>query len=122
MLQGKDLKVVSKILRKTITPWEAKLWYYLRGKRFYGLKFKRQVPMGDYVVDFCCQEKRLIIECDGGQHTEAEIMQKDSEKQQFVESKGYKVLRFQNIDIDNNIEGVLEEIRRATINPSVPPF
>lgn len=113
MLEGKDLKTVSKILRKQTTPWERKLWYYLRGNRFYGLKFKRQVPMGSYVVDFCCQEKRLVIELDGGQHSELEISEKDKEKQDFLEKSGYKVLRFWNNDVNNNIEGVLETVRKA---------
>ena len=65
MLKGKELTVVSKRLRSQMTAWEAKLWYYLRGHRFYGLKFRRQVPMGNYIVDFCCQEKKLVIELDG---------------------------------------------------------
>lgn len=112
MLAGKDLRYTSRILRKQSTPWEAKLWYYLRGKRFFGLKFKRQVPMGNYVVDFCCQEKKLVVELDGSQHSEAEIGQKDKLKQKFLEDKGYKVLRFWNNDVDNNIEGVLETIRK----------
>ncbi len=105
MLQVKYLKVVSKILRKQMTPWEVKLWYYLRGHRFYGLKFKRQVPMADWVVDFSCQEKRLVIELDGGQHTSPEVLQKDKLKQNFFENNGYKVLRFWNSDIDKNIQG-----------------
>jgi very-short-patch-repair endonuclease len=113
MLSGKDLKAVSKILRKQTTPWERKLWYYLRGNKFYGLKFKRQVPMGNYVVDFCCQEKKLVIELDGGQHSETEIKIDDKGKQNFLENKGYRVLRFWNNDVDGNIEGVLETIRKA---------
>src|SRR3989344_1733643 len=103
MLQGKDLKSITKILRKKTTPWESKLWYYLRGNRFYGLKFKRQVPMGNYVVDFCCQEKSLIIELDGGQHMESQNIEKDIFKQEFLQNNSYKVLRFQNIDVDKNM-------------------
>ncbi len=113
MIQGKDLKSVARILRKAMTPWEAKLWYYLRGNKFYGLKFKRQVPMGNYIVDFCCQEKKIVIELDGGQHTELEIMEKDKLKQEFLQDSRYVILRFQNIDVDKNIEGLLEEIRKA---------
>ena len=69
--------------------------------------------MGDYVVDFCCQEKRLVIEMDGGQHMELENSKKDKSKQEFLQDNGYRVLRFQNIDVDKNIEGVLEEIRKV---------
>lgn len=96
-----------------MTPWEAKLWYYLRGNRFYGFKFKRQVPMRNYVVDFCCQEKKLIIELDGGHHNQELDKRRDAVRQEFLESNGYKVLRFWNHEIDNNIEGVLETIRKA---------
>ena len=115
MLKGKALTVVSKRLRSQMTPWEVKLWYYLRGHRFYRLKFKRQVPMGNYVVDFCCQEKKLVLELDGGQHSEIKISENDKSKQKFLEKNGYKVLRFWNSEIDNNIEGVLETIRLAVI-------
>lgn len=114
-MEGKDLKRISQILRKQTTPWEQKLWYYLRGNRFYGLKFKRQVPMGGYVVDFCCQDKKFVIELDGGQHSEFSVSEKDQEKQAFLEQSGYRVLRFWNNDIDANLEGVLETIRKAVI-------
>lgn len=113
MLEGKNLKQVSKILRKYATPWEQKLWYYLRAKRFYELKFKRQVPLGNYVVDFCCQEKKLIVELDGSHHNINENKNADAERQFFLESKGYKVLRFWNNDLDINLEGVLETIRKS---------
>ncbi len=68
--------------------------------------------MSEYVVDFCCQNKKLIIELDGGHHNEQASIQSDKERQQFLESKGYTVIRFWNSDIDNNIEGVLEKIRK----------
>jgi very-short-patch-repair endonuclease len=113
MLEGKDLKRVSKILRKQATPWEQKLWYHLRAHRFYGLKFKRQVPLGNYVVDFCCQGKKLIIELDGAHHTVIENKAHDINRQIFLESKDYKVLRFWNNEVDTNLEGVLETIRRS---------
>ncbi|MFA5991255.1 MAG: endonuclease domain-containing protein [Candidatus Doudnabacteria bacterium] len=115
-MEGKALAEVSKTLRKRQTPWESELWYFLRGGRFYNLKFKRQVPMGDYVVDFCCQEKKLIIELDGGHHNQKENRTSDRVRQNFLESKGYKVLRFWNNEFAKNIQGVLEVIRRATIN------
>ena len=68
--------------------------------------------MGKYIVDFCCQGKKLIIELDGGHHNETATLQNDSEKQKYLESKGYKVLRFWNNELDSNLEGVLEVIRR----------
>ncbi len=88
------------------------MWYYLRGGRFQGLKFKRQVPIGRYIADFCCQEKQLIIELDGGHHNEHNVYKSDFERQRYLESKSYKVLRFWNNELENNIEGVLETIRQ----------
>ena len=71
--------------------------------------------MEEYVVDFCCQEKKLIVELDGGQHNETKNRRLDILRQSFLESNGYTVLRFWNNDIDTSIEGVLETIRKAII-------
>ncbi len=76
-----------------------------------GFKFKRQIPIGAYIVDFCCHLKRLVIELDGGQHFVEENIEKDAEKMRYLKKEKFKVLRFQNIDIDNNLQGVLETIR-----------
>lgn len=103
----------SRSLRQHQTPWEDRLWRYLRAGRFYGLKFKRQVYIGFYIFDFSCRDKMLLIELDGGQHSEVGISQKDKEKQQFAERQGYTVLHFWNSDIGNNLPGVLEAIRKA---------
>ena len=103
----------SRILRKKQTPWEKKLWKHLRAGRFKGLKFKRQVVIGDYIVDCCCFEKRLVIELDGGQHAEDQIQNPDIERQKFLESRGYTVLRFWNNEIENDLESVLERIRQV---------
>jgi very-short-patch-repair endonuclease len=109
----------SRTLRKNQTPWEAKLWYHLRAGRFFGLKFKRQVPIGNYIVDISCFEKKLIIEADGGHHD----LQKsqDEVRDKFLLSKGYKILRFWNNEIDDNFEGVLETIRREVFEPTSLP-
>jgi very-short-patch-repair endonuclease len=103
----------SRLLRKNQTPWEAKFWHYLRAQRFYGLKFKRQVQIGKYIYDFSCREKMLLVEADGGQHNESKISQYDELKQNFAEKIGYKVLRFWNNEIDQNIEGVLSKIKEV---------
>jgi adenine-specific DNA-methyltransferase len=102
---------ISRKLRKDQTPWEKKLWIYLKGRKFLGLKFKRQVAIGRYIYDFSCFEKKLIIELDGSQHKEPEQDSQDKLKQNFAESQGYKILRFNNNDLENNLEGVLEKIR-----------
>ena len=101
----------SRSLRKNQTPWEAKLWYYLRANRFYGLPFKRQVQIGNYIVDFSCKSKMVIVESDGSQHYEQ--AEYDKKKDDFLRNLGYIVLRFWNNDIDNNIQGVLEKIKQA---------
>ena len=110
MYDGKQLLSLSKNLRTKQTPWESRLWYFLRGGRFYGLKFKRQVSMGKFIVDFCCNEKKLIIELDGSQHNQIDNFI-DKERDYFFKLHGYKVLRFWNNDIDDNIDGVLEKIK-----------
>jgi very-short-patch-repair endonuclease len=101
---------VAKKLRKNSTDVEKLLWKYLGAKRFKGLKFRRQEPIGRYIVDFISYEKRLIIEVDGGQH--ATDKGKDEERDKWLNDQGYKVLRFWNNDVLTNIDGVLEVIRR----------
>ena len=113
----------SRQLRRDQTPWEKKLWMYLKGKNFYGFKFRRQVVVGSYIYDFLCFDKKLIIELDGGQHVEKEIIKKDKSKQKYAEDLGYKLLRFYNNDVHNNLQGVLETIHfqltSGTATPSV---
>jgi very-short-patch-repair endonuclease len=83
----------------------------LRDRRLLGVKFSRQVPIGPYVVDFCCREQRLIIELDGGQHASA--VADDAGRTAHLERLGYRILRFWNHDALGNTEGVLETIARA---------
>ena len=109
-----NLTNLAKVLRKNSTPQEQKLWSFLRNKRFKNLKFKRQQPIGKYIVDFICREKWLIIEIDGGQHNTLDIIEHDIKRTKYLESRGFKILRFWNNDIDNNIEGVLEVLDKNT--------
>lgn len=104
---------LSRKLRKSQTPWEKKLWSRLKNKSF-GVKFKRQVVIGSYIYDFSCFEKKIIIELDGSQHASFEVSEKDKDKTSFAARLGYKVLRFYNSDIENNLEGVLENIRQIS--------
>jgi very-short-patch-repair endonuclease len=109
--------LVARKLRRNQTDAERKLWFRLRDRRLNGLKFRRQVPVEKYVVDFCCESARLIVELDGGQHsvrTEA-----DARRTAVLEAHGYLVLRFWNNDVLTNITGVLESIL-DTLNPSPP--
>lgn len=100
----------AKALRKNMTPQEKKLWSILRNKNFYGYKFKRQHPIWKYIVDFVCIEKRLIIELDGSGHNFARTKTYDKQRTQYFESRGFTVIRFWNNEIDNNIEGVAQQI------------
>ena len=102
----------AKKMRTKMTPAEIKMWYILRGKRFNGLKFKRQVLIGNYIVDFLCKEKKLIIEIDGGQHNTDVNIVNDKNRTRYLENNGYKVLRFWNEDVLKNFSGVLEVILR----------
>lgn len=97
-------------LRRRQTDAEAKLWRELRNRQFVDAKFRRQVPLGGYIVDFLCEEQALIVELDGGQH--AADSNHDQERTQWLENEGYRVVRFWNNDVMENIEGVLEELRR----------
>ncbi|MBI5191879.1 MAG: endonuclease domain-containing protein [Nitrospirae bacterium] len=113
---------IAKTLRKRLTDTENVLWKYLRAKQLEGYKFRRQEPIGKYVVDFVCYEKQIIIEVDGGQHS-IEI-DKDKERDEWFSSQGFKVLRFWNNEVLVNIEGVLEVIRENCLNhpPLTPPI
>ena len=99
-----------------MTEQEKVLWNILRNNKFYGLKFRRQVPIGNYVADFVCEIHNVIIELDGGQHNEPENIEKDKQRTDFLESKGYKIIRFWNNEVDNNLEGVCEVIYRTIFN------
>jgi very-short-patch-repair endonuclease len=109
----------AKALRSNQTDAEQRLWYHLRAHRFMGLKFKRQKPMGRYIVDFVCVERRLIVELDGGQH--AEQVGYDQDRDAWLRSQGYTVLRFWNNDVMQQLEGVLERIRLSLSAASLSP-
>jgi very-short-patch-repair endonuclease len=91
-------------LRKEMTLTERKLWSYLRNDQL-GVTFRRQHAVGNYIPDFMCIEKKLIIELDGSQHLEQE--EYDNERTNYLESLGYKVIRFWNNDVMKDIEGVI---------------
>jgi very-short-patch-repair endonuclease len=101
----------AKRLRSEQTDAETILWSYLRGSRLEGYKFKRQHPVGKYVLDFYCSLCRLAIELDGGQHNEEEQRGKDQERTNYFRKLGIKVIRFWNHEVFENIDGVLEEIK-----------
>jgi very-short-patch-repair endonuclease len=95
-------------LRAKQTDAERLLWLRLRDRRLNGAKFRRQVPMGSYILDFVCMESKLVIELDGGQH--AEQAHYDAVRTDFLKSQGYRVLRFWNNELLENEQGVLTTI------------
>ena len=99
----------AKNLRQNMTEFENKLWFRLKNRGFKNLKFCRQVPIGNYIVDFLCKEKRLIIELDGSGHLEEEQTQHDKLRDKYLKSLGYKIVRIYNNEL-NKIENVLEFI------------
>ena len=105
---------IARKLRRNQTDAERTLWFRLRDRRLNGLKFCRQMPIASYVVDFCCEASRLIIELDGGQH--AERNEEDAKRTAALEAQGYLVLRFWNNDVLRNIGGVVESIAN-TLRP-----
>ena len=102
-------------LRKNMTKQERIVWRFLRNRSVNGHKFRLQYPIGNYIVDFICNEKKLIIEIDGGQHNDDKHIRYDQERTKYLETKGYKVIRFWNSDIENNIEGVYQEILKYLV-------
>ncbi len=110
MYNNKQMKERRKDLRNSATPQEVVLWKYLRRSNLKH-KFRRQQGIDMFIVDFCCRKKKLIIELDGNQH--AENKEYDKERTFYLESLGYKVLRFWNNEIDCNLVEVLEKIYKT---------
>jgi very-short-patch-repair endonuclease len=102
----KLIKVARK-LRSRMTDAERKLWFALKDRRFEAFKFRRQVPIGPYIADFLCFESRLIVEVDGGQHAESV---RDVERDAWLSQNAFRVVRFWNNDVLQNLEGVLTSL------------
>jgi len=103
----------AKHLRRAMTRAEILLWRYLKAHHLDGLAFRRQAPMGKYVVDFVCHSARIIVELDGETHDFDERQQHDAVRDAWLASRGYHVLRFTNEDVLSNLEGVLTVIGEA---------
>ncbi|OYC75057.1 hypothetical protein RX35_00042 [Escherichia coli] len=110
------IKSNARDLRRNLTLQERKLWRYLRSRRFGDFKFRRQHPVGSYILDFACCSARVVVELDGGQHDLAVAY--DTKRTSWLESQGWTVLRFWHNEIDCNEEAVLENIRQGLNHPS----
>jgi len=112
----KKIQQRARELRKEMTPAEKKLWQVLRGNQLDGLYFRRQHAVGTYIVDFVCIQEKMVIEVDGGSHLEQQ--EYDKERTRWLEEeKGYRVIRFTNDDVFQNIHAVVEAIRDAVMGP-----
>jgi very-short-patch-repair endonuclease len=119
----KPLTAYAKDLRTRSTDTERALWSHLRAKRLDGFKFRRQHPVGKYIVDFVCLEKMLVIELDGGQHADPEIKEYDRERDNWLRKEGYSVLRFWDNEVLVNTGAVLTAIREHCLgHPPLNPL
>jgi 2-methylaconitate isomerase len=110
----------ARSLRQNQTDTEQRIWSKLRGRRFAGFKFRRQVPLGHYIVDFVCFDRRVILELDGGQHGEQDAKNYDAERTAWLESQGFRVARIWNHEVWEDDEAV-EEFLWQRLHDMVQP-
>jgi very-short-patch-repair endonuclease len=115
-MQGQTNRMLSlgglqRALRHNMTDAERKLWSILRGRQIEGLKFRRQHPFENYILDFVCLEEKIVIEVDGGQHQER--LREDSIRTKALENAGFRVIRFWNHEVLQQFEAVAEQILQA---------
>ena len=118
-VRERRLTVFAKSMRKASTEPEVRLWLALRAKRFEGLKFRRQKVIGPFIVDFAAREPMLAVEIDGDTHAGREAQ--DRHRTTYLESVGYRVLRFTNAEVMGNLDGVLDVIGSASSLPLSQP-
>ena len=119
---GKEALERQRQLRRESTEPEKRLWKHLRGRQVAGLKFRQQVWLGPYIVDFFCAEARLVIELDGETHVGPEAEAYDERRTALIEAEGYRIRRFWNNDVMQNIEGVVGTIEEAArVSAPHPP-
>jgi very-short-patch-repair endonuclease len=109
----------ARVLRKSMTDAERKLWRDLRMRQLHGYKFRRQFSLGSYIVDFVCLEARLIIEVDGGQHADQKYG--DEERDAWLKSQNFHVLRYWNNQVLNELDAVLADIAMVLEAFPTPP-
>ncbi|MGH7800206.1 MAG: endonuclease domain-containing protein [Thermodesulfobacteriota bacterium] len=114
---NKNLKSLARELRKNMTDAEKLLWSKVRRKQFRGYQFYRQRIIGNYIVDFYCPKSKLVIEIDGGQHYSEVGVDTDRLRDKYITDLGLRVLRFTNLDVLQNIEGILEHINENLKSP-----
>jgi very-short-patch-repair endonuclease len=106
-------KTAARRMRTKATTAEARLWLHLRRHPLIGSHFRRQVVLGPYIADFVCMAAKLVIEVDGSQHGENQSLARDAARTKWLEKEGYRVLRYWNNDVFENIDGVLSDIHTS---------
>jgi very-short-patch-repair endonuclease len=112
MGEYKPTKSRVRSLRKRLTPWEARVWLHLRQWRASGLHFRRQVPIGPFIVDFACHRARLVVELDGSGHMRRETALQDHKRDAWLKIQGYAVIRLWNISLDEDFTSCLDMVHR----------
>jgi very-short-patch-repair endonuclease len=119
---GTSKRDQARALRRNATDAEDALWRWLRDRSVTKTKFRRQHPIGPYIVDFYYHEQRLAVEVDGGQHAEPDVAARDERRTAYIEAAGVRVLRFNNLDVLQNVDGVMAAILDALSGPSPNPL
>ncbi|WP_084417997.1 endonuclease domain-containing protein [Henriciella litoralis] len=112
----KDAKIAqARRLRKSLTSAEVRLWARLRRRQIEGFRFRRQHPIGPYIADFACIEARLVVEVDGATHGSDEALARDARRSAWLEEEGWHVIRATNVEVYQNLAGVLDAVRNALL-------
>jgi very-short-patch-repair endonuclease len=113
MYRDKDQRDFARALRNQPTDAEKRLWHFLRAKKLRGRKFRRQAAIGPYLVDFVCFADKLIVELDGPQHLDPQATEHDERRTNWLAARGFRILRFRNQQLDENIRAVVDAIART---------
>jgi len=119
---GREILERARLLRTSMTPSENILWQHIRKKNLSGIIFRRQHPIGQFIVDFYCHEARLVIEIDGEIHSRTENIEHDENRTFELKKLGLKVIRFNNEEIENSINNVLETLEKEIKNRILMKF
>jgi very-short-patch-repair endonuclease len=106
-------KQKARDLRNNMTEQERKMWSVIKNRQFFGYRFLRQYCIGNFIVDFICREKKIIIEIDGGQHNNPNDIEYDIKRTNYLNTLGYTIIRFWNNEINDNIEGVYNKLKET---------
>lgn len=110
-----NMKKRRQNLRNNATPAEQKLWQKLKGKQIAGIKFRRQYSIDSFIVDFYAPSCKLVVEIDGGTHFSDEAIEYDIQRERYIKKFGIRIIRFTNVDVFENIDGVLQMIEQAAL-------